>query len=106
MENSKFKPVLQIKVDKNKENAEKDEALRKEFGIEEGRNVGIKTYKDSTIVGIWKILEDIIRFLATAVILVLAAIGIIALLHPEARAVMLTIEKETVEQLQTFLPFL
>lgn len=106
MENSKFRPALQVKVDKDKENAEKDDALRKEFGIEDGRSVGIKTYKDSTIVGIWKILEDIIRFLATIVILALAAVGIIALLHPDARAVMITIEKETIEQLQAFLPFL
>lgn len=100
--NSKFKPVLQEKVDKDIEIAKKDAALRKEYGIEEGRTIGIKTYKDSTIVGIWKILEEIIRFIVTIVILLLAAIGIVSLLHPEARQVMLAIWMETMEQLKSF----
>jgi len=106
MADSKFKPVLQEKVVKEKEKAEKDAALRKEYGIEEGRTVGIKTYKDSTVVGVWKILREIIRFVTTVIILLLAAVGIISLLHPSARIVMQEIWVETFEQLKVFLPFL
>jgi len=103
MDNLKFKPVLQEKVNKDKENAAKDAALRKEFGISEGRTVGIKTHKDSTIVGFWKILKDIVRFFATIIILLLASIGIISLLHPDSRVVMIEIFNATILQLKTFL---
>ena len=106
MADSKFNSVLQQKVDKKKENAAKDAALRKEYGIEEGRTVGIKVKKDGVIVSLWKILLDIVRIIATIAILILATIGIIAILHPDSRAVLLTIKSETFKQLGQFLPFL
>lgn len=106
MADSKFNAVLQQKVDKEKENARKDAALRKEYGIEDGRSVGVKVVKDSLFVSLWKILSDIIRVIATIIILVFAAIGIIAVLHPDSRAVLLEIEEATVKQLSQFLPFL
>lgn len=104
--NSKFKSVLQDRVDKNKENAKKDAELRKEFGIEDGRTVGIKTYRESVITSIWKILCKVVAFITTVVIFILAFIGIAALVHPSARVVMLEIWVETMSQLETFLPFL
>ena len=66
--NSKFKPVLQERVDRDKENAKKDAELRKEFGIKDGRTVGIKTYKESAITSIWKILCKIVTFIATVIL--------------------------------------
>lgn len=104
--NSKFKPVLQERVDRDKENARKDAELRKEFGIKDGRTVGIKTYKESVITSIWKILCKIVTFIATIILFILAFIGIAALIHPDARAVMLDIWVETMSQLEAFLPFL
>ena len=107
MENhSKFKPVLQERVDRDKENAKKDAELRKEFGIKDGRTVGIKTYKESAITSIWKILCKIVTFIATIILFVLAFIGVAALIHPDARTVMLDIWVETISQLEAFLPFL
>lgn len=106
MAESKFKSVLQDRVNKDKENAAKDAALRKEYGIEDGRTVGIKTHKDSIVVGIWKVLLDIIRLIATILILILASIGVIALMHPDSRAVLLSIKSETFKQLGQFIPFL
>ena len=44
MEDNKFKSVLQERVNKDKENAKKDAELRKQFGIEDGRTVGIKVH--------------------------------------------------------------
>ena len=59
--------------------------------------------KESTIFSLWKILMDIIRIIATVIILILAAIGIISLLHPDARVIMLQIFHETINQITSFL---
>lgn len=104
--NMKFKPVLQERVDKDKENAKKDAELRKEFGIEDGRMVGIKAYKENAITSIWKIVCRIVTFIATVVIFVLAFIGVAALVHPDSRKIMFDIWVETMSQLEAFLPFL
>ena len=45
-------------------------------------------------------------FIATIILFILAFIGIAALIHPDARAVMLDIWVETMSQLEAFLPFL
>ena len=82
--NMKFKPVLQERVDKDKENAKKDAELRKEFGI----------------------VCRIVTFIATVVIFVLAFIGVAALVHPDSRKIMFDIWVETMSQLEAFLPFL
>lgn len=102
----KFKPVLQEKVEKKKELRKKEAELRKEFGIDGDKTVGIRTYKESNVIGLWKILTKIIAFIATVIILILASIGLVAILHPSSRDVMLSIWNETYTQFQTFLPFL
>lgn len=103
MDDNLFNPILEDKVEIDKENKKKDDELRKEFGIGDGRSVGIRTYKESTVFSLWKILMDIIRIIATVIILILAAIGIISLLHPDARVIMLQIFHETINQITSFL---
>jgi len=106
MENNKFKSVLQEKVNKDRENAKKDEELRKEFGIEAGRTVGIKVHKDNILVSLWNISLDIIRFIMKVVIFGLAAVGAYAIINPSSREVLLIILRESIEQIRVFAPFL
>lgn len=106
MAENKFKPVLQEKVNERKELRKKEAELRKEFGIEGDKTVGIRTYKESNVIGIWKILTTIIRFIAIIIILILASIGLVAIIHPSSRDIMMTIWNETYTQLETFIPFL
>lgn len=105
-QNKKFNSVLQDRVNKDKEIEQKNNELRKEFGIEEGRTVGIKVQKDNALIGIWKIIKDIIGSIASVAIIALAIVGAIALIHPSTRELLLIIWKDSLEQIKTFAPFL
>lgn len=105
-QNKKFNSVLQDRVNKDKEIEQKNNELRKEFGIEEGRTVGIKVQKDNALIGIWKIIKDIIGSIASVAIIALAIVGAIALIHPGTRELLLIIWKDSLEQIKTFAPFL
>jgi len=105
-QNKKFNSVLQERVNKDKEIEQKNDELRKEYGIEEGRTVGIKVQKDNAIIGIWKVMKDIIRSISSVIIIALAIVGAISLIHPGTRELLLIIWKDSLEQIKTFAPFL
>ena len=68
MENM-FNDILQTKVDKDKENLEAEKALKKKFGIDENKTVGIKIEKENVLSAIFKIISKIISKLAFLIIL-------------------------------------
>ena len=106
MEDNKFKSVLQERVNKDKENAKKDAELRKQFGIEAGRTVGIKVHKENIMGTIWRILSDIIQTILKIVLLCFAMIGVLSILHPDIREILLISLKDCMEQIKVFAPFL
>jgi|GEM_PF-4538455 hypothetical protein len=95
MENM-FNDILQTKVDKDKENLEAEKALKKKFGIDENKTVGIKIEKENILSAFFKIISKIISKLAFLIILTLAFIGLVSILHPDARQVMIKIFMTTV----------
>lgn len=102
-QDNKFYSVLQEKVDKIKEQEKEDTELRKKYGIADGKTVGIHIQKDSIPISIFKILVEIVRFIASFFILILATIGLISIIHPSSREILLQIYRETMNQLMTFL---
>jgi hypothetical protein len=80
--------------------------LREEYGIEDGRTVGIKIHKESVFVGIWKVLSEIIQFLLKILLYGLAVVGALAIIHPNSREILIIILKESLEQIKVFAPFL
>ena len=97
MENM-FNDILQTKVDKDKENLEAEKALKKKFGIDENKTVGIKIEKENVLSAISKIVGKIISKLAFLIILTLAFIGLVSILHPDARKIMVEIFKTTLTE--------
>lgn len=97
MENM-FNDILQTKVDKDKENLEAEKALKKKFGIDENKTVGIKIEKENILSAIFKIISKIISKLAFLIILTLAFIGLVSILHPDARKIMVEIFKTTLTE--------
>lgn len=106
MEDNKFKSVLQKRVNQDKENAKKDAELRKQYGIEDGRTVGINIHKENFIATLWRILSEIIRTLIRICIFGLALVGVLSLLHPDLREILLIVLKDSLEQIKVFAPFL
>ncbi|WP_097005325.1 hypothetical protein [Lacrimispora amygdalina] len=106
MENNKFKSVLQERVNKDKEDAKKDAELRKQYGIENGRTVGIKIQKQSIVMAIWKILCDIFRLVLKFLLIGLVLIGFMSVVHPDLREILVIILKNSLEQIKAFAPFL
>lgn len=106
MEDNKFKSVLQERVNKEKENIKKDAELRKQFGIEDGRTVGIKIHKENVMDTAWRILSDIIQTIFKIVLLGLAMIGVLSILHPDTREILMISLKDCIEQIKVFAPFL
>lgn len=99
---NKFNSVLQLKVDELEEQKKEDNELRKKYGITDGKTVGVNIHKDSILISIFKIFVEIIRFIASLFILILASIGLIALIHPNSRDILFQIYQETINQLITF----
>lgn len=97
MENM-FNDILQTKVDKDKENLEAEKALKKKFGIDENKTVGIKIEKENILSTIFKIISTIVSKLAFLIILTLAFIGLVSILHPDARKIMVEILKTTLTE--------
>lgn len=102
MENM-FNDILQTKVDKDKENLEAEKALKKKFGIDENKTVGIKIEKENVLSAIFKIISKIISKLAFLIILTLAFIGLVSILHPDARKIMVEIFKTTLTDFGFFI---
>ena len=102
MENM-FNDILQTKVDKDKENLEAEKALKKKFGIDENKTVGIKIEKENILSAIFKIISKIISKLAFLIILTLAFIGLVSILHPDARKIMIEILKTTLTEFGLFI---
>lgn len=102
MENM-FNDILQTKVDKDKENLEAEKALKKKFGIDENKTVGIKIEKENVLSAIFKIISKIISKLAFLIILTLAFIGLVSILHPDARKIMIEIFKTTLTEFGLFI---
>lgn len=102
MENM-FNDILQTKVDKDKENLEAEKALKKKFGIDENKTVGIKIEKENVLSAIFKIISKIISKLAFLIILTLAFIGLVSILHPDARKIMVEIFKTTLAEFGLFI---
>jgi len=102
MENM-FNDILQTKVDKDKENLEAEKALKKKFGIDENKTVGIKIEKENILSAIFKIISKIISKLAFLIILTLAFIGLVSILHPDARKIMVEIFKTTLTEFGFFI---
>lgn len=97
MENM-FNDILQTKVDKDKENLEAEKALKKKFGIDENKTVGIKIEKENILSAIFKIISTIVSKLAFLIILTLTFIGLVSILHPDARKIMVEILKTTLTE--------
>ena len=102
MENM-FNDILQTKVDKDKENLEAEKALKKKFGIDENKTVGIKIEKENILSAIFKIISKSISKLAFLIILTLAFIGLVSILHPDARKIMIEILKTTLTEFGLFI---
>lgn len=102
MENM-FNDILQTKVDKDKENLEAEKALKKKFGIDENKTVGIKIEKENILSAIFKIISTIVSKLAFLIILTLAFIGLVSILHPDARKIMIEILKTTLTEFGLFI---
>ena len=97
MENNEnmFNTILQTKVDEDKKQLEKEKLLKKEFGIDENKTVGI-------ISTIFKIINKLISKLAFIIIIIFAFIGLVSVLHPDSKEIMFKILTNTLHELNLF----
>lgn len=98
----KFNTVLQARADETKAEEEKQNKLKKKFGIK-GKNVVIVERND-TIKFTIKTIGHILHFVATIVVLGFAFIGIIALFYEAPRKEVLTILKEVFQEINRTVP--
>lgn len=104
MENNEnmFNTILQTKVDEDKKQLEKERLLKKEFGIDENKTVGIKIEKENIISTIFKIINKLISKLAFIIIIIFAFIGLVSVLHPDSKEIMFKILTNTLHELNLF----
>lgn len=99
-----YKKKLVRDIEEHIEDERKQEALHVKYH-EDDKNVRI-VEKNNVGKFIVRVIGVCIRVLASVAIVVLAAIGIIALIYPQTRTALMTVKDQLMEQLQAFLPFL
>lgn len=85
--NTKYKPILQEKVVKERKEAAEQAALRKKYGIKNDKKI-IQIKKEHVLTAIGKITGSLIRKCIAVILIILAFNGLIALLHPDTRLVL------------------
>lgn len=100
--NPKFKTVLQAGAEEDKAEEQKQEKLKRKFGIQ-GRNV-VVVEGTSTAQFVVKTIAAILRFVATVIIIALAFIGIVALFYEAPRMELFVILHEVLNQINKVVP--
>lgn len=98
-----FKTVLQAGAEEEQAEEQKQEKLKKKFGIK-GKNV-VVVERTNTFKFTVKTLGAILRFAATSALIILAFIGIVALFYEGPREELLIIMREVMEQIKETIPF-
>lgn len=97
-----FNTVLQAGVEEHQAEEEKQDKLKKKFGIK-GKNV-VVVEKNNTFTFTVKTIGFILRFIATVVIIGLAFVGIVALFYDAPRRELFTILNEAIDQINQTIP--
>lgn len=97
-----FNPVLQAGVEEKRAEEEKQDKLKKKFGIK-GKNV-VVVERNNTFKFTIKTIGYILRFVATVIIIGLAFIGIVALFYDAPRRELLVILNEVIDQINQTIP--
>lgn len=101
---SKFKTGLVEEIKREKEEGEKQEFLHRKYKnkVKDGKEIVI-VEKNNMVKFFAKMLAGMIRVVCKAVILILAAIGLTALVYPEIRGQFLLVFTQVLGQLQTMM---
>ena len=97
----KYKKGLMEQIRAEEEFRAEQEEIKKKHNIEDENVVVVE--KSNILKFIVRILLMLIRFVATAIILVLAALGAVAIIYPEPRAELLYIIDSIVNQVIGFI---
>lgn len=100
----KLKKEVIKEIRKEKEFEQEQERLKDKYQIEKPEVVVVETsnmYKFTV-----NAVSSLVRLIATIILLILAAIGLMTLLYPGIRAEFLMVINDLIEQIRQFLPFL
>lgn len=97
-----FQKVLQVGVDAEKTEEEKQQRLKQKFGIEDDNVVVVE--RSNTFKFAIKLIAYVLRFTATVILLALALIGIAAIFYAGPRREMLILWGEVIRQIQQTIP--
>ena len=97
---SKFKKKLVGDIRQEQETAIQQESLRQQHGIQD-KNV-IVVEKSNMVKFMIRQLSAIIKFVATTMILVLAAIGLLSIIYPNIRSELLTVLLQYYDSLKLY----
>lgn len=86
---SKFKKKLVGDIRQEQETAIQQESLRQQHGIQDENVIVVE--KSNMVKFMIRQLSAIIKFVATTMILVLAAIGLLSIIYPNIRSELLTV---------------
>lgn len=94
---SKFKKKLVETARKEREEQQKQELLRKKYHIEENVKV---VEQDNIYTFTVRLMISLVRTIATIILVILAAIGLLALVYPQPRSDLLTLLNQVSDQLK------
>ena len=94
--------VLQAGIEEEQLQEKKQYKLKKKFGIE-GKNV-VVVERDNTFKFTVKTIQNLIRLVATVIIIGLAFVGILALFYEEPRQELLVIFRQVYDEMKEVVP--
>ena len=97
---SKFKKKLVQDIRNEQETAVKQEALRKQHGIQDEHVIIVE--KSNMVKFTVRQITAIIKFVTTALLLTLAAIGLLSLIYPNIRSELLIVLSQYYEYLKLY----
>ncbi len=84
---SRFKPRLAVKIEEEERRERQDASLREQFEVEEGQVVYVESWP-----------EKVFRLLLLIISIVFAIIGIVALILPETRTLIIEVLLKFIEE--------
>lgn len=84
---SRFKPRLAVKIEEEERRERQDASLREQFEVEEGQVVYVESWP-----------EKVFRLLLLIISIAFAIIGIVALILPETRALIIEVLLKFIEE--------
>lgn len=99
---TKYKPILQERIVKERKQEEEQKTLRKKYGISDKKTVLIK--KEHLFTAVTKTLGKIFQKCLVVLLIVLAFNGVVALVHPDSRVALTYVYVDALDQLETLCP--